>query len=109
MLSGNNVMAKLNEIESNAITQVYLSLILCFVKIPKANNPNKGPYVNVANLNKFPTTFPSRLLNKITTNINRIETPICTFLRKGFCAALGLFSMLKKSTENEVVKELNVL
>ena len=63
--------------------------------------------MNVANLNKLPTTFPSRLLNKITTKINKIETPICTFLRNGFCCSIGFFSISKKSTENDVVSDVN--
>ena len=34
---------------------------------------------------------------------------MCTFLRKGFCCSKGLFSILQKSTEKEVVKEVKAL
>ena len=109
ILSGKEVIVKVNRIESKATIHAYVSLILYFVSIPKANKPNKGPYVKVANLNKLLTTFPSKLLNKITTKISKIETPICTFLRNGFCCSFDLFSIPKKSTENDVVKEVKVI
>lgn len=109
MLSGKEVISRLIIIDNSATIQAYLSLISRLLKMPKANKPNSGPYVYVANLKRLLTTLPSRLLKTITTIMSNRETPICTFLRKGFCAASGLFSMFKKSTEKEVVSEVKAL
>jgi hypothetical protein len=39
----NKYVIKVIEIDTNATIQAYLSFILCFVKIPKANKPSNGP------------------------------------------------------------------
>src|SRR5690606_8151884 len=95
-----------NPINKGANTQIYgtsLSLTRRFVKIPKANKPNNGPYVYPAILNIDETTESSLMTSnsKITNNITT-KNLICTiFLCFTDLGSLGFSFLLnpKKSTQ----------
>ena len=61
-----------NATEIIATIQTYLSLICFLVKIPKANNPNNGPYVYPATVSKLSITLLLSTYLKIIITITQL-------------------------------------